>query len=319
MSQNVWEGRQLVNAAERINASCNAARSRARTPRCSRRSNTCTAASSGKSSTWSAPATSRGQHRQARQAARDSEGRRLRPVVRSGCEGRSLSAQAPLRLALGLQHRQRRHGQPGHPPDGHRPLVPGRDDAFAARSSASAAGSATTTPATRPTRKSCCTTTPRPRSSSKLAACRSRKKRRRTGNLGQSMDKYRGSQVGVVVQCDHGYVLSTSSYEHVQAFDPDGEEIKNLARRRRSLCQLPRRSALAQAQRLERRHPRRPSLERTLPHGQHLAPTGRAATGRARSCNRSPRTSGCKIRSSECSLICGPTRSTSTSRSSRRA
>ena len=37
-----------------------------------------------------------------------------------------------LRLALGFQHRQRRHGQPGHPPDGRRPLVPGRAAARAA-------------------------------------------------------------------------------------------------------------------------------------------------------------------------------------------
>jgi predicted dehydrogenase len=42
----------------------------------------------------------------------------------------------------------------------------------------------------------------------------------------QSMDKYHGSQVGVVVQCEHGSVLSTSSYGLAQAFGPDGEEIK---------------------------------------------------------------------------------------------
>jgi predicted dehydrogenase len=41
-----------------------------------------------------------------------------------------------------------------------------------------------------------------------------------------SMDEYRGSQVGVVVQCEHGYVLSTSDYERVDAFDSDGQPIK---------------------------------------------------------------------------------------------
>jgi predicted dehydrogenase len=45
-------------------------------------------------------------------------------------------------------------------------------------------------------------------------------------NWGESMDKFRGSQVGVVVQCDAGYVLSTSSYDEVHAFDNDDKEIK---------------------------------------------------------------------------------------------
>jgi predicted dehydrogenase len=44
-------------------------------------------------------------------------------------------------------------------------------------------------------------------------------------NWGGSMDKFRGSQIGVIVQCDDGYVLSTSAYDVVQAFGPDGEEI----------------------------------------------------------------------------------------------
>ncbi len=41
------------------------------------------------------------------------------------------------------------------------------------------------------------------------------------------MDNYRGSRVGVVVQCEHGWVLSTSNYELTQAFGPDGEEIQS--------------------------------------------------------------------------------------------
>jgi predicted dehydrogenase len=42
-----------------------------------------------------------------------------------------------------------------------------------------------------------------------------------------SMDEYRGSKVGVIVQCEHGSVLSTSSYGLTQAFGPNGEEIKS--------------------------------------------------------------------------------------------
>ena len=44
---------------------------------------------------------------------------------------------------------------------------------------------------------------------------------------GESMDNYHGSQVGVVVQCEHGSVVSTSNYGLAQAFGPDGEEIKS--------------------------------------------------------------------------------------------
>jgi predicted dehydrogenase len=40
------------------------------------------------------------------------------------------------------------------------------------------------------------------------------------------MDKYRGSQVGVVVQCEHGTVVSTSKYDEVNVFGPDGEVVK---------------------------------------------------------------------------------------------
>jgi predicted dehydrogenase len=43
---------------------------------------------------------------------------------------------------------------------------------------------------------------------------------------GGSMDRYHGSQVGVVVHCEHGIVVSTSNYEEVKVFSPDGEEIK---------------------------------------------------------------------------------------------
>jgi predicted dehydrogenase len=41
-----------------------------------------------------------------------------------------------------------------------------------------------------------------------------------------SMDKFRGSQVGVVVQCEHGAVVSTSNYSEVNAYNLSGEAIQ---------------------------------------------------------------------------------------------
>jgi hypothetical protein len=42
-----------------------------------------------------------------------------------------------------------------------------------------------------------------------------------------SMDDFRGSQIGVIVQCENGHVLCTSRYDHVAAFDRDGKEIES--------------------------------------------------------------------------------------------
>ena len=85
----------------------------------------------------------------------------------------------PLQLALVLGFRQRRHRQPGRPPDGHRPLAdPGGELERARRQrhvsrrafSAWAAGSATPTRARRPTRRSASWTSATPSSSSRSAA-----------------------------------------------------------------------------------------------------------------------------------------------------
>src|SRR3712207_7356292 len=57
----------------------------------------------------------------------------------------------------------------------------------------------------------------------------------------RSMDSYHGSQVGVVVQCEHGSVLSTSKYGLVQAFGPDGrseEHTSELQSRQYLVCRL---------------------------------------------------------------------------------
>ncbi|HEY3393571.1 MAG TPA: Gfo/Idh/MocA family oxidoreductase [Lacipirellulaceae bacterium] len=43
---------------------------------------------------------------------------------------------------------------------------------------------------------------------------------------GDSMDNYKGSQIGVVVECENGYVVSPSSYGEARAYDNDGNEIK---------------------------------------------------------------------------------------------
>ncbi len=55
----------------------------------------------------------------------------------------------------------------------------------------------------------------------------SKEARKDFGTWARSMDNYRGSQVGVVVQCEHGTVLSTSNYSLAQAFGPDSELIES--------------------------------------------------------------------------------------------
>jgi hypothetical protein len=42
----------------------------------------------------------------------------------------------------------------------------------------------------------------------------------------ESMDKYRQSQIGVIVQCENGHIFSSNSYMTVEAFGPDGEQIE---------------------------------------------------------------------------------------------
>jgi predicted dehydrogenase len=45
-------------------------------------------------------------------------------------------------------------------------------------------------------------------------------------NWRRGMDNYKGSEIGVVVECENGYVLSTSSYGECRAYDNDGKEIE---------------------------------------------------------------------------------------------
>jgi predicted dehydrogenase len=41
-----------------------------------------------------------------------------------------------------------------------------------------------------------------------------------------SMDDFQGSQIGVIVQCEDGHVYSSDNYQTVEAFDPSGKQIE---------------------------------------------------------------------------------------------
>lgn len=45
-------------------------------------------------------------------------------------------------------------------------------------------------------------------------------------NWGKSMDSYRDSQIGVIVQCENGYVFSPASYNRVDVYGKDGKPMK---------------------------------------------------------------------------------------------
>ena len=63
----------------------------------------------------------------------------------------------------------------------------------------------------------------------------------------RSMDNYRGSQIGVVVQCENGYVVSTASYGECRAYDNDGKEIERWRGGGNHHRKLPRGREVAQA------------------------------------------------------------------------
>lgn len=51
-------------------------------------------------------------------------------------------------------------------------------------------------------------------------------KAKTTGNWEESMDHYLESQIGVIVQCEQGHLYSPASYDRVVVFDLDGKQIK---------------------------------------------------------------------------------------------
>jgi predicted dehydrogenase len=52
------------------------------------------------------------------------------------------------------------------------------------------------------------------------------KSKQAQSNWGRSMDSYRGSRIGVVVQCEQGYLVSSDSYSRVDVYNNDGERIE---------------------------------------------------------------------------------------------
>ena len=93
-------------------------------------------------------------------------------------------------------------------------------------------------------------------------------------NWGHSMDNYRGSRIGVIVQCERGYVL-VPSYVEAIAYDNERPPDQALAGPRRlarhgtsrtSSPRWPRTIARSSTPRSTRA-----SVERAVPHGRHLA------------------------------------------------
>ncbi|MEN1680128.1 MAG: hypothetical protein AAGJ46_11085 [Planctomycetota bacterium] len=54
--------------------------------------------------------------------------------------------------------------------------------------------------------------------------------RARWSDWGRSMDSYRGSQIGVIVQCDGGHLYAPNTYDVVTAYDTSGRLIKEFKR-----------------------------------------------------------------------------------------
>ena len=91
-----------------------------------------------------------------------------------------------------------------------------------------------------------------------------------------SMDSYRGSKVGVLVQCEGGYVFVPSSYKEVYAYDTQGKIVKEW-----HCSGTPHHDKLVGSGRFARsleaqcRRCRRAPVECALPHGGDFASTGR--------------------------------------------
>ena len=132
--------------------------------------------------------------------------------------------ETPLRLALGLEHRQWRHGQPRHPRDGQVPLGARQTDC-PPWSSASAGGSATWMMARPPTPRWCVHNygdallifevrgLP---SKAVPGAIPGKKKAKKDGGEDlpvETMDKYRRQSIGDVIECEGGYLAGTTAFD----------------------------------------------------------------------------------------------------------
>ena len=122
VSHNIWEGRQMVAAAQKYGRiiQCGTQSRSSRSLQAGRRLR-CGVALGCDSICFGYLLQATTKYWQTCDTAEDPGHDRLRPVVWTRRESRSLSSAAPLRLALGLQHRQRRHGQSGDPSNGHLP------------------------------------------------------------------------------------------------------------------------------------------------------------------------------------------------------
>jgi hypothetical protein len=132
-------------------------------------------------------------------------------VVWTRTEGTVDAQTAALRLALGLAYGQRRPWQPGHSPDGHRPLDTGRICSFS-------------------------------KGSVDRGALRLRRRRQLVlhdyptaplifevrglpaSTTAKEMDNYQGAGVGVVIECEGGNLVINKG---VKAVDKQGKSIKS--------------------------------------------------------------------------------------------
>ena len=253
---------------------------------------------------------------------------RLRSLVRARRRSAAASQHArtdrPLRLALDLGLRQRRPRQPGHPPDGHRPLVPRRERTSAPRRSASAAASATSTTARRRTRRSSYHDYANAPLIFEVRGLPSRAGLTGSGvdpraNADTAgMDNYRGVGIGNVIDCEGGSVI-IKSYTAATAVDKDGKvmkEFKGTDRHMQNFIDVVRSRKTGDLYGPDRGRAR---LERALPSRQHLASTWRGDFGR-----QAPRDDQRKLRRSATrtagwSSISTPTTAISDRRRSRSA
>ena len=134
---------------------------------------------------------------------------RLQPLARPGARAAVPRQPGALQLALVLGFRQRRHRQPGRPPDGHRPLGASPDATLPTTgASASAAGSATRTRARRRTRRSPSWTSATRSSSSRSAAS---SRTRRNSSSRSAMNTTRAKGESSVACSTHGRAASRRS------------------------------------------------------------------------------------------------------------
>ena len=241
VSQCVWEGRQIVNASRALRSTDSVRHASSRSSRCNQEA--VEYVRSGKLGkikyvvgTCFKPRPSIGKLDQPLAISKDVDyDLWCGPAAKVDI----YRPQSALRLALGFQHRQRRHRQPGPAPDGRRPLVPGRTEARAAGDQRG-----------RPTGLRGCRQ--HAQFADRAARLRGRAADFRDARLaeveGRRSDAgpirwttIKGSQIGVIVQCEDGYISSSSSYRTVEVFNPAGEQIETVPRRRRSLQEFPRR------------------------------------------------------------------------------